>query len=250
MSSESTGPFSGAANTEDESAESIEVTVVRVFVDEHGTNGNELGIVESSPATAGREQPIAAALGFSETVFVDAVDAAGGSATIRIFTPAKELPFAGHPSVGTAWWLADRGTPVDVLHEKAGDVVVSANGGDGPTSVDARADWAPDFEWLELGTPADVDALDPLAFATGQHYAYAWLDEESGHLRARMFAPEMGIVEDEATGAAAIAVTARLDRPLRITQGAGSELVTEPLPRGWVRLGGSTVYDRTIDATL
>ncbi|MFP3464161.1 PhzF family phenazine biosynthesis protein [Leifsonia sp. SIMBA_070] len=228
--------------------ESIEVVVVRVFTNESGRNGNELGIVNSSAVTASREQEIANALGFSETVFLDAVDEAGRAATIRIFTPAKELPFAGHPSVGTAWWLSDRRTPVDVLREPAGDVEVTVD--DDLAWITARPEWTPEFEWLELQSPEDVDALDPFAFPSGQHYAYAWIDEAEGTIRSRMFAPEMGIIEDEATGAAAVALTARLGRPLSIVQGEGSQLATEPLPDGRVRVGGTTVYDRTIDATL
>lgn len=228
----------------------IEVVVVRVFTDERGTNGNELGIVSSSQATARREQDIAAALGFSETVFVDELDEAGRHASIRIFTPAAELPFAGHPSVGTAWWLAHDRTPVDVLREKAGEVAVSVDLDQDSAAIVARAEWAPEFTWLALETAADVEALDPFAFTEGQHYAYAWIDEGAGALRARMFAPALGIVEDEATGAAAVAITARLGRALRILQGEGSELVTEPLGDGRVRVGGTVVYDRTIDATL
>ncbi|MGN6763352.1 MAG: PhzF family phenazine biosynthesis protein [Leifsonia sp.] len=230
------------------SADTIKVVVVRVITNESGRNGNELGIVRSTQATSAREQEIATALGFSETVFLDAVHQADRAARIRIFTPAKELPFAGHPSVGTAWWLADRRTPVDVLHEAAGDVEVTVD--DDTAWITARPEWTPSFDWLPLASPAEVEALDPFAFPTGQHYAYAWIDEDAGRLRARMFAPEMGIVEDEATGAAAISLTARLGRPLRILQGEGSELVTELLADGRIRVGGTTVYDRTIEATL
>lgn len=231
-----------------ESSETIEVVVVRVFTNESGRNGNELGIVRSTPATIAREQEIATALGFSETVFLDAVDPSGRAARIRIFTPGKELPFAGHPSVGTAWWLSDRRTPVDVLHEAAGDVEVAVD--DDVAWITARPDWTPSFDWLPLDSPAEVEALDPFSFSDGQHYAYAWIDEDAGSLRARMFAPEMGIVEDEATGAAAIALTARLGRSLSILQGEGSDLATELLADGRVRVGGTTVYDRTIEATL
>lgn len=230
--------------------ETIDVVVVRVFTDESGRNGNELGIVQSSEATAAREQEIATALGFSETVFVDAVDEPGRAASIRIFTPAKELPFAGHPSVGTAWWLADRRTPVDVLHEAAGDVDVLVDLDDDTAWITARPEWTPEFEWLALASPEDVEALDPFAFTTGQTYAYAWIDEAAGSIRARMFAPAMGIVEDEATGAAAVALTARLGRALSILQGEGSDIATEPVGDGRVRVGGTTVYDRTIEATL
>ncbi len=228
--------------------ETIEVVVVRVFTNESGRNGNELGIVQSSAVTAEREQEIATALGFSETVFVDAIDEPGRTATIRIFTPAKELPFAGHPSVGTAWWLADRRTPVDVLREPAGDVEVVVD--DDSAWITARPEWTPEFEWLQLESVEDVEALDPFAFPSGQHYAYAWIDQDAGSIRSRMFAPAMGIIEDEATGAAAVALTARLGRPLAILQGEGSDLLTEPLGDGRIRVGGSTVYDRTIEATL
>ena len=246
----------------DEMDETIEVVVVRVFTDDRGANGNELGIVGSSALTRGNEQAIAAALGFSETVFLDELEttvgdaaevrASGGAgARIRIFTPAAELPFAGHPSVGTAWWLNHEETPVAVLHEAAGDVLVAADDDEEDTFwVTARAEWTPEFDWLALQSPADVDALDALAFEDGQHYAYAWIDEAEGLLRARMFAPALGIIEDEATGAAAVALTARLGRDLRIRQGEGSELATAIVGDGLVRVGGRTVYDRTISATL
>ncbi|MFF1877105.1 PhzF family phenazine biosynthesis protein [Leifsonia sp. NPDC058230] len=232
-------------------AETVEVVVVRVFADESGGHGNELGIIRSSALTEGREQTIATGLGFSETVFVDAVganDADGRLASIRIFTPARELPFAGHPSVGTAWWLDREGTPVAALREKAGDVVVSVEGD--TTWITARAEWAPEFEWIPLATPAEVDASDPAAFTDGHHYAFAWIDESAGRIRSRMFAPEMGIAEDEATGAAAVRVTALLGRDLHIVQGSGSELVTALAGEGRIRVGGRTVFDRTLTVAL
>jgi predicted PhzF superfamily epimerase YddE/YHI9 len=234
-------------------AETIEVVVVRVFADATGGHGNELGIIRSSTLTEGREQTIALGLGFSETVFVDAigpVDAPeqGRAASIRIFTPARELPFAGHPSVGTAWWLAHEGDPVTVLRERAGEVEVRTDGD--TTWITARADWAPEFEWHAFESIDEVDAIDPAVFTDGHHYAYAWVDESAGRLRARMFAPDMGIPEDEATGAAAVRVTARLGRDLHISQGTGSELVTALADDDRIRVGGRTVYDRTITVAL
>jgi predicted PhzF superfamily epimerase YddE/YHI9 len=221
---------------------SVEVDVVRVFTTDAGDLGNELGIVLSSQANAGREQEIAAELGFSETVFIDNVDAE--VATIRIFTPAAELAFAGHPSVGTAWWLREHGTPVHVLAEKAGDVAVRHD--DGLTWIAGRAEWASQFTWFEVATPEVVEAIDPTAFAEGHNYVYSWIDEDAGALRSRMFAPVLGIAEDEATGAAAVAVTARLNRDLSITQGRGSRILTRQLADGFVEVGGRTVADRHI----
>jgi predicted PhzF superfamily epimerase YddE/YHI9 len=217
------------------------VDVVRVFTDPAGGHGNELGLIRSSQATKDREQRIAARLGFSETVFVEHVDR--GVASIRIFTPASELPFAGHPSVGCAWWLAAAGSPVEVLAERAGDVAVRTEGE--VTWITGRADWAPEFAMHPTASVADVEALDPGAFASGQHFAWAWADETAGAVRARRFAPAMGIVEDEATGAAAVRLTASLERDLVITQGAGS-IITTRYRGDTVEVGGRTVFDRTV----
>jgi predicted PhzF superfamily epimerase YddE/YHI9 len=132
---------------------------------------------------------------------------------------------------------------VQALDVPAGRVEVSQL--DGLTTVRARAEWAPEFVFHDLDSPADVDALDPAAFDAGHHYAWAWLGDDA--IRSRMFAPDMGIAEDERTGAAAVRITARLQRDLRITQGRGSTLVTAWDPEGWVRLGGHVVADVPID---
>jgi predicted PhzF superfamily epimerase YddE/YHI9 len=220
--------------------DSIVVDVVRVFTDQQGRFGNELGIVQLTDASRGWEQRIATQLGFSETVFIESLDERG--ARIRIFTPAQELPFAGHPSVGTAWWLASQGTPVEVLRERAGDVAVQYE--DDVTWIAGRAAWAPEFEVTRLDTPAEVDELDPGAFHHGHHYLYAWIDEATGLLRSRMFAPDMGIREDEATGAAAVRITALLDCDLEILQGHGSRLLTRRTAGDDILVGGRTVFDR------
>src|SRR4029453_10844164 len=96
-----------------------ELHVRRVFAAPEGTGGNPLGVFLDGPGVAeGRRQEVAADLGFSETVFVD--DPAAG--VVRIFPPAAELPFAGHPLVGTSWLLARERTAVTVLRPPAGEV--------------------------------------------------------------------------------------------------------------------------------
>jgi predicted PhzF superfamily epimerase YddE/YHI9 len=246
-----------AARIDDQADASVHVHVVTVFTDARGDHGNPLGIVRSTERTHGAEQRIATALGFSETVFLDElVEGGGGAGTaaagrrarIRIFTPATELPFAGHPCVGTAWWLARQGTPVLALDTPAGPVAVRDTGD--LVWITGRAAWAPDFAFHRLGSPAEVGALDPSGFAGGRHYAWAWVDETAGHLRSRMFAPALGVPEDQATGSAAVALTARLGRDLAIDQGRGSRLLTRVLPQGAVEVGGRSAAadSRTIDA--
>ena len=87
--------------------------------------GNPLAIVlDADGLSSDAMQKIAKEFNLSETVFVLPAQGAGHAAAMRIFTPASELPFAGHPTVGTAVALADRGQPTDlsllVLEQRIG----------------------------------------------------------------------------------------------------------------------------------
>ncbi len=227
----------------------MRVEVVRVFVDERGNHGNELGLVVASAWTQGREQALAARLGLSETVVVDVEPAAPDRrAAMRLFTPSVELPFAGHPAVGAAWWLARRGSPALVLAVRAGDVEVRREGD--LTLVAARPEWGPVFSWLQLPGPEAVTALRATSFTEGVHYAWAWEDEGRGVVRSRMFAPALGVGEDEATGSAAVRLSALLGRDLEIRQGGGSRLSTRLLDDGRVLLGGRVAAANPVDVEL
>jgi predicted PhzF superfamily epimerase YddE/YHI9 len=207
-----------------------------VFVGDDGKGGNPLGVVLDGfevPEEAARQQ-IAAELGFPETVFVD--DAGRGE--VRIFTPRLELPFAGHPSVGTAWLLSRERSRVEVLRPPAGDVKVRYE--DERTWIAARPEWSPFFEYIQHGSPAEIDELDAGPPGVGSAYCWAWEDEPAGSVRARSFDPAYGIPEDEATGSAALALAARLGRSLTVHQGEGSLIETRLLDDGFVELGGRT----------
>ena len=69
---------------------------------------------------------------------------------------------------------------------------------------------------------------------------WAWQDREAGVVRARVFAPRVGVEEDEATGAHAVRLAARLGRKLLIRQGEGSLILAEPKADGSVEIGGRT----------
>lgn len=215
--------------------------VLRVFCDELGEWGNPLGVfLGGAEVPAERRQAVAHELGFSETVFVD--DRARGE--IRIFTPGLELPFAGHPTVGTAWLLAREGAVVEVLRPPAGEVAVR-HGAEGElTFVAARAEWSPPWELIELGSPAEVDALDgPPDGREDEIFLWSWADEEAGVVRSRCFSLADGVGEDEATGSAAIMLCAAQARPLTIRQGQGSVLYAHPLEDGRAEVGGRVVLD-------
>ena len=77
--------------------------LVDVFVEGEG-GGNRVAVLPDAPEmSADRMQKIAAKLNLSETAFVTRSD--DSSYDVRIFTPREELPFAGHPTLGTAWAL-------------------------------------------------------------------------------------------------------------------------------------------------
>jgi predicted PhzF superfamily epimerase YddE/YHI9 len=212
--------------------------VLRVFVGPDGRGGNPLGVfVDGAAIEAADRQAVATALGFSETVYVD--DVRGDEASIRIFTPGVELPFAGHPTVGTSWLLATVERPVATLHVPAGDVPTWRDGE--MTWIRARAEWVHPMELRPFATPAEVDALPQQAMGDPGRYAWAWEDEAAGRVRSRYLATDIGILEDEATGAAAIVLGDRLARPLVIRQGTGSELHVQPdSATGTVAVGGRT----------
>jgi len=219
-----------------------ELHVLRVFVNEDGEWGNPLGVfLDGEEIPEGERQRVAADLGFSETVFVE--DRERGR--IRIFTPGLELPFAGHPTVGTAWLLARAGTPVDALQTPAGEVGVRRDGE--RVHVSGRAEWVFDLDFVELTSPAEVRALDGAPVGSEATYAWAWIDEAAGTIRARCFIEEAGISEDEATGAAALALGDRLARPVTIHQGRGSVIEVRPLGDGRVEVGGAVQLDEVRD---
>jgi predicted PhzF superfamily epimerase YddE/YHI9 len=203
-----------------------------VFAGAGGAGGNPLGVVlDGARRTAGERQAIAAELGYSETVFVE--DRASG--TLRIHTPTVELPLAGHPLVGTAWLLAQQGTPVDTLRPPAGDVQTWSEGG--LTWIRGRPEWGPPYDKPLLDSVAAVDAY-AIPGGDAMVAPWAWEDEAAGRLRARVFPNGIGIAEDEATGAAALQFGALLGRDLVIRQGAGSELHVRPFGDGTVAVGG------------
>lgn len=221
-----------------------EVHVLRVFTNEAGEFGNPLGVILGTAALTDVErQAVAAKLGFSETVFVDDER----ERRLRIFTPVLELPLAGHPLVGTAWLLSERaGAPVDVLRPVHASPVATWQDG-GLSWIRARVADAPPLTFVQVDSPAKIDAMTVSARDTYEHDEFwAWMDEGAGIIRARFFAPAFGIPEDEATGSAALVLASRLGRAIQIRQGRGSLLFARPGPEGSAEVGGYVARDASI----
>lgn len=209
--------------------------VLRVFT-RGDEGGNHLGVVNDMTGldSAGMQE-IASELGFSETIFIDWME--GGTPAVRIFTPAMELPFAGHPLVGAAWTLSALGPGRvasmtcgvgEIAFRVDGDItwvdtpLVSdvAPAADAGTIADRVGIPAPVKAWrammpipylvLDLGSPEAVATATP-DFAAMQEAGASMMylvAAEGDDLRVRFFAPDAGVPEDPATGSAASAYAA------------------------------------------
>lgn len=229
--------------------EPLRYDIVDVFTDRPYA-GNPLAVVHGAEAlSTARMQAIAREFNLSETTFPLAPtgDAEGGADyRVRIFTPLAELPFAGHPSVGTAWVLARDGVigEGDRVQEcGAGLLPVRVDGTGarvwgGPPSVGAELDAVRLAAALGLG-PDDVDGAavpgvagagtdfaillvvagavaravpDPAALAAAvagsgaTGVLVAAVDATAERVHARMFDIGIGVPEDPATGSAAVAL--------------------------------------------
>jgi trans-2,3-dihydro-3-hydroxyanthranilate isomerase len=209
--------------------------------------GNPLGVFpDAAHLPTELMQRIAREMNLSETVFLGPPESPNGTARVRIFTPGVEVPFAGHPTVGTAIFLAARmeGSSRGVNEGLGGDPGMPAGAGVvtlvleenvGPVPVDVRMEGgrpvfarfttallpehrpsphtAADLAAMVGLSEADtrVDGLAPemvLADSWAHHVYLVCLDGEGEgvDVRVRMFAPGSGVPEDPATGSAAAAL--------------------------------------------
>ena len=136
-----------------------------VFTDE-AFSGNQLAVfTEAEGLDSGRMQRIANEMAFAETTFVFPSESPEMDARVRIFTPSRELPMAGHPTIGTTFALAATG------HVPAGAAKVTLGLGVGPTPV--FLEWTSGrltFAWMRQPLPVFgfvAGHIDKLARALG-----------------------------------------------------------------------------------
>lgn len=219
--------------------------VADVFTDTP-LQGNGLAVFpDAAGLDGGLMQRVARELNLSETVFV--LSRGAEQAEIRIFTPALELPFAGHPVLGTAFVLGELTDSMEIgLSTGVGLVPVKLSRDDSgaavygemeqPLPVPERFDRAeellaalgiqeavlpvesyrngPEHVYVALGSEAEVSGLKPdlgalEAFGALGVSCFAWTGEE---VKTRMFGPGVGVAEDPATGSAAGPLAVHLAR--------------------------------------
>jgi trans-2,3-dihydro-3-hydroxyanthranilate isomerase len=216
---------------------SLRYVVADVFTDTP-LAGNQLGVfTDARDLDSLTMQALAKEMAFSETVFVLPKQAEDADVRIRIFTPGRELPFAGHPVLGTAFVLGiplqrivirlETGVgvvPVELEREgaeirfgwmnqpvpswesfAAAGELADALGVPTPELPVEWTSFGPGAVYVEVPTVSALSALDPDSRALGRltdggAYCFA---RDGGGWRARMFLPGAGIAEDPATGSAA-----------------------------------------------
>ena len=204
-------------------------------------------------------QALAREMNLSESAFVLRPTAPAADARIRIFTPTMELPFAGHPILGSAFVLAaplgkehlqletGRGViPVRLTREhgrlvfgwmtqplprtaaySATTELFAALGVAGSGLPVDLYDNGPQYVFVELSSPGEVAALQPdmARLAALGSTAFSVFARDGARWKARVFAPGEGIAEDPATGAAAGPLALHLARYGRIR--FGDEILIE-----------------------
>jgi trans-2,3-dihydro-3-hydroxyanthranilate isomerase len=226
--------------------------IVDVFTEEKYA-GNQLAIVRGGAGLPDEGlQKMALEMNYSETAFVLSEEETEGGYDVRIFTPGDEVPFAGHPTLGTAYVIQHEilTSPVEsvTLKLKAGEIPVTFGEvlwmRQLPPTFGAILDPALFTRTLNLET-ADLDDRSPVqVVSTGlpalivplrdldalrrckvdwERYTevagpgknlYVFCpeshDDGPGDLSARMFANDLGVPEDPATGSAAGCLAAYL----------------------------------------
>ncbi|MEV5411906.1 PhzF family phenazine biosynthesis protein [Thermopolyspora sp. NPDC052614] len=226
--------------------------ILDVFTDTP-LEGNPLAVFPRAEDIPGeRLQAIAREMNLSETVFVLPPEGEG-HARVRIFTPAVELPFAGHPTLGTAYHIADRdGLDRVVLETGSGAVAVEFERADGRLASGRMRQPIPTWEPYERADEilaalgVETSELPVELYVNGPRFVYVALESEervaalapdlaalAAHgtvgvvcfagagtrWKCRVFSPGAGIAEDPATGSAAGPFAVHLARHGRIAHG-------------------------------
>ena len=139
--------------------------IVDVFT-ERPYAGNPLAVVHRARTLTARQmQALAAEFGFSETAFTLPPTTSRATYRVRIFTPTRELPFAGHPSIGAAWALgfADMIRIGDVVQECGAGLLPVHVDRDGARLVGGTPVVGPDLDGAQLAATVGLaaDDLDP-----------------------------------------------------------------------------------------
>jgi N-succinyldiaminopimelate aminotransferase len=134
---------------------SLQFHIVDVFA-EKPLAGNQLAVFISRGAIGADEmQRLAREMNYSETTFIESVDPREGGFDVRIFTPQKEVPFAGHPTLGTAYLIQQ-----EIIRQPVESLKLNLKIGQIPVEFSYRGT-NPDVIWMVQPKPAFGRTLEP-----------------------------------------------------------------------------------------
>jgi len=200
--------------------------VLNVFTNENGEFGNPVGIIVDTENKINKEnrQQMAIDSGFSEIVFINNLE----TKDVSILSPTRQIPFAGHALVGVSYFLNNVLNIPTTEIVSMGKVIKSWQENN-LIFVEADLSILPNWNLEELKTPSDVEQMEIVVSASKEHsLIWSWTDEEKGRVRARTFASDWDIPEDEANGSGAIKLASILKRNLIIHHGKGSVIYSTP----------------------
>ena len=222
----------------------VECLLARAFVDDDGDFGNPVLVVaepEDAALSGERRQELADRLGIPAVVFVQSPP--GNRTTVSIHgSYGLPISFGGHPVLGTLEVLHQLGHDVGEIVPSAGAVACRRDAA-GICWLTAPAAWSKPWRHLRMASAAEIDVISELPPGEDFTQVWAWMNEDAGQVRARLWAPRIGKGEDEACGSASMLLTLRLGRPLWVLHGRGSVIRTAPVDDTLVRLGGRCVVE-------
>lgn len=226
---------------------------IDVFTDRAGFGNPVAVVLDADALDTAAMQRFAAWINLSETTFVLRPTTPEADYRVRIFTPAQELPFAGHPSVGTAWCLLDRGRvharDGALVQECAAGLLPLRTKGDGAARRVAvraprariRAADAAEHALLDAAVPRPLRAGDGAAWHIDNGPGW-WVVELRDEAAVRRLVPMLpaiaaACVATHAVGVAVFAQTAAGDAALAVRAFCPADGIPEDPVTGSVNAG-------------
>ncbi len=212
-----------------------EMKILNVFTNEKGEFGNPVGIIVDTENKIDdkKRQQMAIDSSFSEIVFINNLE----TKDVSIFSPTRQIPFAGHALVGVSYFF-NNVLNLPTTEIVSMDKVIKSWQEKNLTFVEADLSILPNWNFKEYKTPEEIEQITIQEALLLEHcLVWSWIDKEKGIVRARTFASDWDIPEDEANGSGAMKLASLLNRNLIIHHGKGSAIHSMPtLVGGLVKL--------------
>lgn len=211
--------------------------IINVFVNEEGNYGNPVGIIVDEEKKISPEErlKLTKESNFSELVFINDIK----GYNISIFCPTGEIAFAGQAMIGAAYFLdKQNNTETKSISSMGKEFEISHR--ENMIWVKAPINSLPKWNLIEIQSREAVEKLNVDNLKNYQHsYVWAWSDKLNNLVRARTFASDWLIPEDEANGSGSMLLAHTLKTHLKILHGKGSVIYANHINEEETEVGGN-----------